>query len=61
MRLTGALPHTNMEMQNGKDSIVFSNETNVTEFFKGPIDRALFDVPADFKLVDKLAAPPVKP
>lgn len=54
-------PHTITEMKNGKDSIVFSNETNVIEFFEGPIDPALFDVPADFKLVAELVGPPVKP
>lgn len=52
-------PHTTMQMQNGKDSIVFSTETNVMEFLKGPMDPALFEVPADFKLVDHLVGPPV--
>jgi hypothetical protein len=54
-------PHTPMEMQNGKDSVVFSNQTDVMEFFKGPIDPASFEVPADFKLVDRLVGPPLKP
>ena len=36
----------------GSNGIQLSSDTDVTEFFEGPLDPALFEVPPGFKLVD---------
>ncbi len=43
-----------IQRTDAKESLTLSNETDVTEFFRGPLDPALFEVPSDFKLVDNI-------
>lgn len=44
----------------GTNGVNLSNETDVTEFYKGPLDPALFEVPSDFKPVDNFELGPIK-
>jgi hypothetical protein len=38
----------------GTNGVNLNNESDVTEFYKGQLDPALFEVPSDFKLVGKI-------
>ena len=44
----------------GSNGIQASSDTEVTEFFEGPLDPALFEVPPGFKRVDSLPWRPAK-
>jgi len=44
----------------GSNGIEASSDTDVTEFFQGPLDPALFEVPPGFKRVDNLPWRPAK-
>ncbi|MGB9070989.1 MAG: hypothetical protein WCC21_20670 [Candidatus Acidiferrales bacterium] len=50
---------TSITRTDGKETTTLSNATYVTEFYKGSLNPALFEIPADFKAVDKIGWAPI--